>query len=132
MWDGTLLASEADWARELRHLISSHLGYRCSALRLGDYPEPMRPFHEDLAESAWSEVSEHRIPFTRLWTFEAVLNRLRSMPFAVAELLLGRYAAFEEKARALLAGLADGGSLTEEATFTVLLARRPARRCGPR
>lgn len=92
---------------------------------LGDCPEPGRPFREDLADSAWSDVTEHRVPSTRSWTPEVVLGCPRSTSFAGAGLFGAWHAAFEDEARALLDELAAGGSLVEEAVFTVLPARRP-------
>ncbi|MGV9401739.1 class I SAM-dependent methyltransferase [Streptomyces sp. NPDC003667] len=125
MGDGSLWTYEADWTWALRDLIQRYLGPRRRAGVLGDYPEPVRPFQEDLADSAWSEVIEHRVPVTRSWTPEVVLGYLRTTSFAGAELFGERHAAFEDEARALLNELAVGGSLLEEAVFTVLLARRP-------
>lgn len=125
MGDGSLWTYEAAWTRALRDLIQSYLGPRRRAGVLGDFPEPVRPFQEDLADSVWSEVTEHRIPVTRSWTPEVVLGYLRTTSFAGAELFGERHAAFEDEARALLDDLADGGSLLEEAVFTLLLARRP-------
>jgi hypothetical protein len=74
---------------------------------------------------AWSNVAEYRAPSTRSWTPEVVLGCPRSTSFAGADLFGARHAAFEDEARALLDELAAGGSLVEEAVFTVLLARRP-------
>jgi hypothetical protein len=54
-----------------------------------------------------------------------VLGCPRSTSFAGADLFGARHAAFEDEARALLDELATGGSLVEQAVFTVLLARRP-------
>ncbi|MGW3668164.1 class I SAM-dependent methyltransferase [Streptomyces sp. NPDC005141] len=125
MGDGSLWTYEADWTRTLRDLIQRYLGPRRRAGALGDYPEPGRPFREDLAGSAWSDVTEHRVPATRSWTPEVVLGHLRSTSFAGADLFGERHASFEDEARALLAELAAGGSLVEEAVFTVLPARRP-------
>jgi ubiquinone/menaquinone biosynthesis C-methylase UbiE len=125
MGDGSLWTHDADWTRALRDLIQRYLGPRRRAGVLDDYPKPVRPFREDLADSAWSDVTEHRVPATRSWTPEAVLGYLRSTSFAGAGLFGERHAAFEDEARALLDELAAGGSLVEEAVFTVLLARRP-------
>ncbi|WRZ87854.1 methyltransferase domain-containing protein [Streptomyces sp. NBC_01007] len=125
MGDGSLWTHEADWTRALRDLIQRYLGPGRRAGVLGNYPEPVRPFREDLADSAWSDVTEHRVPVTRSWMPEVVLGYLRSTSFAGADLFGERHAAFEDEARTLFDELADGGSLLEEAVFTVLLARRP-------
>lgn len=92
---------------------------------LGDCPEPGRPFPEDLADSAWSDMTEHRVPSTPPRTPEVVLGCLRSTPCAGADLFVAPHAAFEDETRALLDELAAGGSPVEETVFTVLLARRP-------
>ncbi|MFD5514676.1 hypothetical protein [Streptomyces sp. NPDC127066] len=92
---------------------------------LGDRPEPGRPFREDLADSAWGDVTGHRAPSTRSWTPEVVLGCPRGTSFAGAGRFGARHAAFEDEARALPDELAAGGSPVEEAVFTVLPARRP-------
>ena len=125
MGDGSLWTHEADWTRALRDLIQSYLGPVRRAGVLGAYSEPGRPFQEDLADSAWSETTEHRVPVSRSWTPETVVGYLRTTSFAGPELFGERHAAFEDEARTLLDELAAGGSLLEEAVFTVLLARRP-------
>ncbi|MDX3075789.1 class I SAM-dependent methyltransferase [Streptomyces sp. MI02-7b] len=126
MGDGSLCTYDADWTGALRDLIQGYLGPGRRAGALGEYPKPMRPFQQELADSAWSDVSEHRCPLTRSWTPESVLGYLRTTSFAGADLFADRHAAFEAEARGLLDDLADGGSLLEETEFTVLLARRPA------
>lgn len=115
MGDGSLWTHEADWTRALRDLIQSYLGPRRQAGVLGAYSEPVRPFQEDLADSAWSETSEDRVPVTRSWTPEMVVGYLRTPSFAGAELFGERHPAFEDEDRALLGELADGGSLLREA-----------------
>ncbi|MEU1302612.1 class I SAM-dependent methyltransferase [Streptomyces shenzhenensis] len=126
MGDGSLWMHEADWTRALRDLVQQFLGAGRRAGALGDCPKPVRPFQEELADSAWSDVAEHRFPVTRSWSPESVLGYLRTTSFAGADLFAERHAAFEEEARALLDNLADGGPLLEETAFTVLLARRRA------
>ncbi|GAB2330418.1 class I SAM-dependent methyltransferase [Streptomyces griseoincarnatus] len=74
MGDGSLWSYEADWTRALRHLIQQYLGPGGRAGTMGDYPQPIRPFQEELADSAWSDVAEHRFPITRSWTAESVLG----------------------------------------------------------
>ncbi|MDN3260840.1 methyltransferase [Streptomyces sp. CSDS2] len=125
MGDGTLWTHKADWSQALRRLIRQYLG-AVRADVLGALPKPLRPIQEELADSAWSDVSEHRFPVTRSWTPQRVLGYLRTTSFAGTGLFTGRHAAFEEEARTLLDDLADGGDLLEETEFTVLLARRPA------
>ncbi|MEU7339650.1 class I SAM-dependent methyltransferase [Streptomyces sp. NPDC007074] len=124
--DGSLWTYEADWTRAPRHLIQQYVGPGRRADTMGDYTQPIRPFQEELTDSAWSDVAEHRFPITRTWTLESVLGYLRSTSFAGADLFADRHAAFEEEVRALLDDLTDSGSLPEETEFTVLLARRPA------
>lgn len=125
MGDGSLWTHPAEWTRALRRLIQDHLGSERRAGTLGSYAEPRRSYAEDLAASAWRDVTEHRVPVARSWTPEHVLGYLRTTSFAGPELFGERHNAFEDEARALLhAHAAGGGSLLEDAVFTVLLARR--------
>jgi SAM-dependent methyltransferase len=126
MGDGSLWTHEADWTRALRELIQRYLGPRRRAGAHGDYTEPRRSFEEDLAGSAWSDVTHHRFPVARTWTPEDVLGYLRTTSFAGADLFGERHSAFEADARALLDAHASEGLLLEHAVFTVLLARRPS------
>ncbi|MEV7907222.1 hypothetical protein [Streptomyces anulatus] len=92
------------------------------------YTAPARPYEDDLAASAWSDVAEHRFPVARTWTPRHVLGYLRTTSFANAGLFGdgARHAAFEADVHALLTGLTDQeGPLVEQAEFRVLLARRP-------
>lgn len=125
MGDGSLWTHRADWTCALRELIQHYLGSERRAGAHGSYAEPRRSYEEDLAASAWSDVTEHRVPVVRAWTTEDVIGYLRSTSFAGAELFGERHAAFENEARALLHAHAQDGSLVEDAVFTVLLARRP-------
>ncbi|WP_371100096.1 hypothetical protein [Streptomyces sp. PU_AKi4] len=124
--DGSLRTHDADWTRALRDLIQRHRSPGQCAEVLDDHPKPLRPFQEELADSAWSDVSEYRFPVTRSWTPKTVLGCPRTTSIAGAGLFAERHTAFGEEARTLLHELADDGSLLEEALFTVLLARRPA------
>lgn len=123
MGDGSLWTHQADWTRALRELIQRYLGPRRRAGARGDYTEPRRSFEEDLAGSAWSDVTHHRFPVARIWAPADVLGYLRTTSFAGAELFGERHSAFEADARVLLD--AHEGLLVEDAVFTVLLARRP-------
>lgn len=125
MGDGSLWTHEAEWTAALRELVRAHLGPGRRAGTGGAYTEPVRPYEEELADSAFSEVSEHRFPLTRAWTPESAVGYLRSTSFARPGLFTGRHEEFEAQALRLLAGYAQGGVLREEAVFTVLLARRP-------
>ncbi|WP_405690054.1 hypothetical protein [Streptomyces sp. NBC_00057] len=89
------------------------------------YTEPRRSYQEDLAASAFTDVSEYRYPVARTWTPAAVVGYLRSTSFAHPDLFQDRHEAFEAEARQLLGTCAKDGTLQEEAVFTVLLARRP-------
>ncbi|MEU6218897.1 class I SAM-dependent methyltransferase [Streptomyces sp. NPDC047022] len=125
MNDGSLWTHESDWTAALRELIQGFLGPVRRAGTRGAFQVPSRRYEEDLAESAFSDVTEHRIPVDRVWAPDDVIGYLRTTSFARPDLFAGRRAEFESQARALLAAHADGGVLHEEALFTVLLARRP-------
>jgi len=124
MGDGSLWTHHADWTRALRELVQHFLGADRRAGARGTYRGPHGSFEDDLAASAWNEVTEHRFPVTRTWTPEDVLGYLRSTSFAHPQLFGERHAAFEDQALGLLHAHAVDGVLVEEAVFTVLLARR--------
>ncbi|MFF4583367.1 class I SAM-dependent methyltransferase [Streptomyces sp. NPDC001373] len=124
MGDGSLWTHPAEWTAALTGLIQSHLGEDRRAGTTGAYREPGRRYEDDLAESAFSDITEHRIPFTRAWTPPGVLGYLRSTSFARPD-LFADHSGFEEQAAALLAQHVQDGVLHEDGVFTVLLARRP-------
>ncbi|WP_069766893.1 class I SAM-dependent methyltransferase [Streptomyces sp. LUP30] len=125
MSDGSLWTHGADWTRALRELIQLNLGQERRAGARGSYSEPRRSYEEDLAASAFKDVTEHLFPVTRIWTPREVLGYLRTTSFAGAGLFAERHQAFEDEALDLLHAHAVDGSLVEETTFRVLLARRP-------
>ncbi|NUK23920.1 methyltransferase [Streptomyces lunaelactis] len=125
MGDGSLWTHDADWTVALRELIQTYLGPGRRAGSRGTYTTPGRSYEDDLATSAFSNVSEHRFPVARAWTPETVVGYLRSTSFARPGLFADRHEAFEAEARRLLAAYAHGGVLREDAVFTVLLARKP-------
>ncbi|WP_424921740.1 class I SAM-dependent methyltransferase [Streptomyces sp. wa1] len=125
MGDGSLWTHDADWSRALRELIQRYLGAERRAGARRSYAEPRRSYEEDLADSAFNDVTEHLFPVTRTWAPREVLGYLRTTSFAGPELFAERHQAFEDEALALLHAHAVDGSLVEEAMFRVLLARRP-------
>ncbi|MGW1411793.1 class I SAM-dependent methyltransferase [Streptomyces sp. NPDC002403] len=125
MGDGSLWTHDSEWTRALRELIQTYLGSERRAGTSATYTEPRRTYQEDLAASAFTDVSEHRYPVARNWTPAAVVGYLRSTSFAHPDLFQNRHEAFEAEARQLLETYAKDGTLQEEAVFTVLLARRP-------
>ncbi|MFE9469296.1 methyltransferase [Streptomyces virginiae] len=124
MGDGSLWTHEADWTSALKDLIRSHLGPERRAGTTGTYQETDRRYEDDLAQSPFSAVTEHRFPLARTWTPDHVVGYLRSTSFARPD-LFSDHARFEEQARHLLEAHAQDGLLPEECVFTVLLARRP-------
>ncbi|WND40745.1 methyltransferase domain-containing protein (plasmid) [Streptomyces sp. BB1-1-1] len=125
MSDGSLWTHDADWTRALREVIQHYLGPERRAGARSFYAPPRRRFEEDLASSAFSDVTEHLFPVTRTWAPQEVLGYLRTTSFAGQELFAERHRAFEDEALALLHAHAAAGALVEETTFRVLLARRP-------
>lgn len=125
MGDGSLWTYNADWTVALRELIQTYLGPGRRAGTRGTYTEPGRSYEDDLAASPFSDVSEHRFPVTRAWTPESVVGYLRSTSFARPDLFADRHKEFEAEVRQLLGAYACGGTLREDAVFTVLVARRP-------
>ncbi|WP_261399375.1 class I SAM-dependent methyltransferase [Streptomyces misionensis] len=91
----------------------------------GTYSGPGRSYEEDLDDSAFSDVAEHRFPVARARTPEDVLGYLHTTSFTRPALFAGRHQEFEAEALHLLRDHARGGVLKEDAVFTVLLARRP-------
>ncbi|MFJ1569847.1 hypothetical protein ACIOG8_37495 [Streptomyces erythrochromogenes] len=124
MGDGSLWTHEADWMAALQELIQSYLGEDRRAGTSGTNAGPGRSYEDDLADSAFSEVTEHRFPLSRAWTPEDVLGYLRTTRFARPAMFADRQHEFESAALRLLQDH-TGGVLEEDAVFTVLLARRP-------
>ncbi|GAA2425852.1 class I SAM-dependent methyltransferase [Streptomyces pulveraceus] len=134
MGDGSLWTHEAHWTAALKTLIRSYLGDGRRAGTTGAYAEPSSRYEDDLAESAFDEVTEHRFPVRRTWTPDQVIGYLRSTSFARPALFdepvtppgqaRPRHARFEREAHVLLEEYAHGEGLVEDAVFTVLLARR--------
>jgi hypothetical protein len=127
MGDGSLWTHRADWTDALRASIQTYLGPDRRAGTRGTYTEPSRSCLDDLADSAFSEVTEHSFSVARAWTPESVLGYLRTTSFARPALFAGRHQGFEDDALRLLHEHARGGVLREDAVYTVLLARRPRR-----
>ncbi|MFJ4151927.1 class I SAM-dependent methyltransferase [Streptomyces galbus] len=126
MGDGSLWTHESAWTAALRELIQSYLGEDRRAGTGGTYAGPGgRSYEDDLADSAFNEVSEHRFPLSRAWTPQDVVGYLRTTSFARPALFAGRHQEFEAAALRLLQEHAGGGALKEDAVFTVLLACRP-------
>ncbi|WP_241518554.1 methyltransferase [Streptomyces sp. CB03238] len=123
--DGSLWTRDAEWTIALRELIQTHLGPGRHAGTRGTYIEPDRTYEDDLTASAFSDVSKHRFPIAHAWTPDRVVGHLRNTSFALPHLFADRHKAFEAEARQLLDTYDRGGTLREEAVFTVLLARRP-------
>ncbi|MEU6926466.1 class I SAM-dependent methyltransferase [Streptomyces sp. NPDC046631] len=134
MGDGSLWTHEARWTEALKALLQSCLGDGRRAGTSGAYAEPSSRYEDDLAESAFGKVTEHRFPVRRAWTPDQVVGYLRSTSFARPALFHEpgtppgqagrRHARFEREARVLLEEYAHGEGLVEDAVFTVLLARR--------
>ncbi|MFJ5546765.1 class I SAM-dependent methyltransferase [Streptomyces sp. NPDC093225] len=125
MGDGSLWTHKAEWTVALKALIQTHLGEDRRAGTTGTYREPGRRYEDDLADSPFSDITEHLIPFTRAWTPRNVLGYLRSTSFARPDLFTD-HTGFEEQAEDLLLRHAkQDGVLREDGVFIVLLARRP-------
>ncbi|MEU5092082.1 hypothetical protein [Streptomyces sp. NPDC021356] len=123
--DGSLWTYRADWTAALKQLIQSYLGEERRAGTGGVYAGPGRRYEDDLADSAFSEVTEHSFPLSRLWAPGNVIGYLRTTSFARPAQFAGRLGEFEAAALRLLQDHADGGVLKQDAVFTVLLACRP-------
>ncbi|WP_245173288.1 class I SAM-dependent methyltransferase [Streptomyces aureus] len=123
--DGPVLVHRSEWTGALRDLIQSYLGPghrpRRPSLRSG---QGLR-YEDELAGSAFGDVSRHLFRFPRAWTPREVIGYLRTRSGTRPELFGERHAAFETEAARLLETYADGGQVTEQVDFTVLLARRP-------
>ncbi|MFF0433879.1 class I SAM-dependent methyltransferase [Streptomyces sp. NPDC004327] len=125
MGDGSLWTYTAPWAAGLKRLIQSYLGADRRAGTTGVYGAPKRSYEDDLAESAFSDITKLRFPVRRTWTPDGGVAYLRSTSFARADLFKDRHARFEAEALALLQQHATYGGLIEDAVFEVLLARPP-------
>lgn len=123
--DGSLWTYQADWTAALKQLIQSYLGEERRAGSGGVYAGPGRRYEDDLAASPFHQITAHAFPVRRVWTPEKVVGYLRSTSFARPALLGDRHDRFEAEALELLERHSERGGLVEDATFTVLLARRP-------
>ncbi|MFB7252608.1 class I SAM-dependent methyltransferase [Streptomyces nojiriensis] len=125
MGGGSLWTHKADWTAALRELIQTYLGEDRRAGTRSTYAGPGRSYGDDLAGSAFKQVTEHSFPVARAWRPQDVLGYLRTTSFARRALFADRHDEFEAAALQLLQDHARGGVLKEDAVFTVLLARRP-------
>jgi len=125
MGDGSLWTARSAWTDALRSLIQDYTGTERRAGTDKTYSAHDRPYREILAESAFGQVDEHIIDVERHWTTEQVVGYLYSTSFAARPLFGVHVDDFERRARALLDQHASSGGLTENAVFSVLLARRP-------
>ncbi|MER5780212.1 methyltransferase domain-containing protein [Streptomyces mobaraensis] len=127
MGDRSLWTLEADWTKALRELIQSFLGDDRRAGPSDIFNPHNRPYAEVLAESPFGDVQEYRFEERREWTPLQVLGYLASTSFASRAVFGDRWPAFERRALRLLVEHCDEGTglLTEDNTFSVLLAIRP-------
>ncbi|MFC8175217.1 methyltransferase [Streptomyces sp. NPDC057325] len=126
MGDGSLWTHRAPWTTALRELIQSRLGAERRTGTTGTCSGPDRRYEDDLADSPFSDLEEHRFPLRRAWAPDTVVGYLRSTGFARPALFGDRHPRFEAEARALLEQhAAKEGGLVEDTVFDVLLARRP-------
>ncbi|MFD7235901.1 methyltransferase [Streptomyces syringium] len=127
MGDRSLWTLDNDWTKALRLLIQSLLGKDRRAGPGDIFTPPGRPYADILAESAFNDVREYRFEEQREWTPRQVIGYLSATSFASRAVFGNQWQAFERKALRLLTEHCDDrtGLLTEDNTFTVLLAHRP-------
>ncbi|MFH8387480.1 class I SAM-dependent methyltransferase [Kitasatospora sp. NPDC018058] len=125
MGEGSLWTARSAWTNALRELIQTYLGPERRAGTEGTYTRPRRRYEDVLAGSPFSCVEERSLPVSRRWTPKQVLGYLDSTSFAAPDPFCERHAAFQTEALSLLSRHAVDGALSEDAVFTVLLARRP-------
>lgn len=105
--------------------MQSYLGDGLRAGTRGTYAGPERSYEDDLADSAFSAVTERSFPVSCVWAPEEILGYLCTTSFARPALFTGRHREFEAAALRLLQDHAGVGVLEEAAVFTVLVAPRP-------
>ncbi|MGK5543423.1 methyltransferase domain-containing protein [Streptomyces sp. URMC 127] len=127
MGDKSLWTLDHSWTKALRMLIQSFLGDNRHAGPGGIFNPHSRPYADVLAESAFSDVQEYQFEEQREWTPYQVIGYLSSTSFASRAVFGDKWPAFERQALRLLIEHCDQGTglLTEENTFSVLLAYRP-------
>ncbi|MFJ8785843.1 hypothetical protein [Streptomyces sp. NPDC102476] len=123
--DRSLWTYEADSTGVLRGQIQTYHGEDRRTGPHGTYAGPGRSYEDDLADSAFSDVTECRFPVARAWLPEDVVGYLRTTSFAHPALSADQHQELEAEALGLLRRHAYRGVLKEDAEFTVLLARRP-------
>lgn len=74
MGDGSLWTHQAGWTAALKELIQTHLGEGRRAGTTGAYSGPGRRYEDDLADSAFSDITEQRFPHTRTCTPTGVVG----------------------------------------------------------
>ncbi|GIH70732.1 class I SAM-dependent methyltransferase [Sphaerimonospora thailandensis] len=126
MGDGSLWTARTTWTDALRALIQEFLGEQRRAGSGQTYAHHDKPYAQVLAESAFCQVEETRIPVRRIWTPEQVIGYLYSTSFAARPLFGDRIEEFEAAATDLLTTHAGTGALVEDADFQIVLACRPA------
>ena len=121
--DGSFWSSDSPWAHAVRSVVQEFLGEQRRAGE-GVFRPSTRPYREILAESAFSQVSEVRVPVTRDWSPDTILGYLYSTSFAAPRLFGARRPDFESAIRETLAALNPEGIFGEDASFTMTIGRR--------
>lgn len=121
--DGSVWSSDSPWAQAVRSVVQEFLGEQRRAGE-GVFRPSTRPYREILADSAFSQVSEVRVPVTRDWFPDTILGYLYSTSFAAPRLFGTRRPEFESAIREKLAALNPDGIFREDASFTMTIGRR--------
>lgn len=115
---------DAPWCNTVRGIIQEFLGEQRQA-GSGTYNAPARPFTQDFAESAFSNVHKQTFPIERHWTADQLVGILYSTSFASKALLGKQVGRFEHKLRAALHSISPNDDFVEHNTLELLIARRP-------
>ncbi|GGJ90501.1 hypothetical protein GCM10010123_20400 [Pilimelia anulata] len=123
--DHSFWTATSDWKTAVRAVISDFLGEQRRAGTGGTFQHHDRPYSDILAESPFSQVTEHTVPVRRTWSADGVLGYLYSTTFAAPALFGDRQPEFDATVRRTLAGLRDDDTFVEDNEFLIRLGTRP-------
>lgn len=122
--DSSFWAVDTHWSHLVRAVVQDFLGEKRRAGQ-GTFQHHTRPYSEIMEESAFSQVTETRVPVRRVWTCGRILGYLYSTSFAAPALFGESQPAFETALKERLATLSADDTFIEDNEFLIRIGRRP-------